>query len=160
MSKVIESNVMEVEVISAELMVQDSKEERAKLKRMANPQFANLQSRTRKVIDFVKKQSVQQLLIESKQTIKVSESINGIDNFENRAYLDKCVSAINYFCKNEDLQDLISMACRRSKSGLMSTYYVEQLVQKVVKNSIANGSTYKHELNLLVAAKKVKSLIA
>jgi hypothetical protein len=136
--------------------------EKAKQKRLLNPQFSHLvsQQKKRSILEF-KKDGLKVLL----NTKKYVEELND-KNYslaENINLIEKCKNFINFVTKqtrkgefiNEELLKLLIKNVKLSKSGLYSEYSFSQLVQKIVGKAIKKNIDYNTAINLVIAENTV-----
>lgn len=136
--------------------------EKAKQKRLLNPQFSHLvsQQKKRSILEF-KKDGLKILLSTKKYVEELNDESYSLA--ENINLIDKCKNFINFVTKqsrkgefiNEELLKLVIKNVRLSKSGLYSEYSFSQLVQKIVKKSIKKGVDYNVSINLVIAENSI-----
>ncbi len=123
-------------------------------KRLANPQFAHLQSKARKLHNVEILKDAKLVLLEAKKTLVNWTLIDGSNQFANEIHLAECKKLINFAAKNESLTALIGRAAKVNKNGLFAVYNFEQVIQKTVKLTQVKKMSYEEALNYIIAAKK------
>ena len=125
------------------------------LKRLANPQFSHLVSKTKKATILVEKSDLKTTLLKSKKYINVlKETLESNDYyFENRAKLDESIKFTNYILndKNTDLLQKFDSIVKRNKTGLYCEYKITQSIQKVAKFTTEKGCNYNEAINYILA---------
>jgi hypothetical protein len=125
------------------------------LKRLANPQFSHLVSKTKKATILVEKSNLKTTLLKSKKYINVlKDTLESNDYyFENRAKLDESIKFTNYILndKNSDLLQKFDSIVKRNKAGLYCEYKLTQSIQKVAKFTTEKNCNYNEAINYILA---------
>ena len=109
----------------------DEQKEKARLKRLANPQSSHLASKVAKVERLEFKHDAKANLIEAKRLHNKVDLSN--KTYENLADLKLAKKVINAICKKSELIKIAEQAVRTNKDGSYSVFYFSQMVQKIVK---------------------------
>ena len=134
----------------------------AKTKPLGNPQFANVQSKKRKLHNLELHSDLRLTLISAKKTVKENVFVDD-KSFENALYYKKFKKFMNWLLKKKNEKVLSEFAKvyfvgkkdKPSKEGLFSLYFVEQMVQKVIRLQ-DKGLTYIQAIKTIEANKLSK----
>ena len=146
----------------------EEQKEAMKQKRLLNPTFAQIVSRTKKENEILKRSNLNLLLFSVKEIVKTIKE-DSFNQYENENYQNKCKKFVNYLLtttkdketnenvfKYQNLVNDVFKYAKKNNAGLYSEYNLSNIIGGIIKITIDKNFDYQTAVNYYNAIQRKK----